>query len=200
MIYHLEGIVDFAGKNLIVIDVGGVGYGAFVPERMLEKGIRHGESLKLYTYTHVREDEISIYGFDSAADREIFKMIIQVSGIGPKIALSILSVLPAERFARTVQNEDSATLLKIPGIGKKTAQRIILEIKEKVKSLLKEELESNPEDQIMEDAVSTLVGLGCTPHEAEHVVREARLKLPADAGLEKIISEGLEILNAGRVV
>lgn len=199
MIYHLEGIVDFTGKNLIVIDVNGVGYGAFVPERMLEKGIRPGDTCKLYTYTHVREDELAIYGFDSAADREIFKMIIQVSGIGPKIALSILSVLPAERFARAVLNEDSSTLLKISGIGKKTAQRIILEMKEKVKSLIKEEMEALPEDQIMEDAVSTLIGLGCTPHEAEHVVREARTKLPPEADLERIISEGLEILNAGRV-
>lgn len=200
MIYHLEGIVNFIEKNLVVIDINGVGYGAFVPERILEKGIRPGEPLKLYTYTHVKEDELTLYGFDSAADREIFKMIIQVSGIGPKIALSVLSVLPAVRLARAVLNEDSSTLLKISGIGKKTAQRIILEMKEKVKSLLKEEVESVPEDQIMEDAVSTLVGLGCTPHEAEHVVREARLKLPPDADFEKIISEGLEILNAGRVV
>ena len=132
MIYSLHGILKVTEPNLVVVDVGGVGYGVKTTLTTVSTLPPVGEEVFLYTYLHVREDAMELYGFYDASELNCYKMLIGVNGVGPKAALSILSDQPPEQFALCVASGDAKALTKSAGIGLKTAQRIVLELKDKV--------------------------------------------------------------------
>ena len=131
MIAMLAGLVDQAGEDGIVIDVNGVGYLVAATPSVLRKAGAGGE-LTVETYLHVREDVLQLYGFADRGERALFVQLLAVSGVGPKVALAIVSGSPAEELRRAIAREDAARFQAIPGIGKKTAERIVLELKEKI--------------------------------------------------------------------
>ena len=131
MFYYLEGQLTVTGQNLAVIDTGGAGYACFVTAKTLSR-VEAGNKVRLYTYCHIKEDAFDIYGFFDLSEKRCFEHLLGVSGVGPKAALSILSSTTPESLALAVVSEDETTLTMAPGIGKKLAQRIILELKDKV--------------------------------------------------------------------
>lgn len=138
MFYYIQGTVELIDGNIVVIDAGGVGYACNSTYNTLSQ-IEKGKTARLYTYPHIREDIFDIYGFATQEELSCFKMLITVSGVGPKAASNILSTVSPEQLAMAVITEDEKMLTQAPGIGKKTAQRIILELKDKMK---KEQLAS----------------------------------------------------------
>ena len=131
MISYLKGELAEIKENYVVVEVGNIGYDVFLPTSAIYELPPAGSSIKLYTYLHVREDAISLFGFLTKDDLEIFKLLITVNGIGPKGALGILSGISADELRFAVLAEDTKTLSKAPGIGKKTAAKLILELKDK---------------------------------------------------------------------
>lgn len=131
MIAFIKGTVDSLSEGKMILESHGIGYELNIPASMFDAGIREGEELKIYTHMSVREDGISLFGFLSREDLEIYRMLIGVSGIGPKAALAVLSTLTADNLRFAVLSEDVQAIAKTPGIGKKTAQKLILELKDK---------------------------------------------------------------------
>lgn len=176
MIEFIQGELQIKGSNFIVIQVGGIGYRLFTSSLTIAKLPLVKEEVTVFTYLHVREDELSLYGFLSSEEKKIFVTLLQVSGIGPKLALVILSHLSGTELRRAIVLGDTQTLLTIPGIGKKTAGRMVLELKDK---LQKEVL---PEEDLSEirfgaintdarsEAVSALLALGYSVAEAQKAV------------------------------
>lgn len=132
MIASIEGILVARSGNRVVVEVGGVGFEISVPLRVAESLGKEGERVRLHTYLHVREDTLALYGFPDESERRLFQTLIGVSGVGPKLALSVLAVTSAGELARIIHEEKTKTLVSIPGIGKKTAERIVLELKDKI--------------------------------------------------------------------
>ena len=132
MIAFIKGTVDSLSEGKMILESHGIGYELNIPASMFDAGIREGEELKIYTHMSVREDGISLFGFLSREDLEIYRMLIGVSGIGPKAALAVLSTLTADNLRFAVLSEDVQAIAKTPGIGKKTAQKLILELKDKL--------------------------------------------------------------------
>lgn len=132
MIAYVNGIIDDIAEDNVVIDVGGIGYNVKISSDTASRLPGTGEPVKLYTYTSVREDALSLYGFLTRSDLEIFKKLITVNGIGPKGGLSILSVMDADDLRFAIMSGDSKAISRAPGIGAKTAQRVILDLKDKI--------------------------------------------------------------------
>ncbi len=172
LIEFLQGELMTTGVNYIVIKVGGVGYRLYVPASCLYRLPPLQQEIVMYTYLHIREDELSLYGFLDVEEREFFITLLQVSGIGPKLALNILSQLNVSELKRAIVVGDAAPLTGISGVGKKTAQRIILELKDK---LGKEQIESKnipltSNDDVRSQTISALVALGYSLAEAQSAV------------------------------
>ncbi len=191
MIASLKGIVQNKKPEGIIIDVNGVGYHVSIPLCNLGDIPETGESIFLHTYTHVREDALQLFGFLSDKDRKVFTTLIGISGIGPKLGLTVLSGMPAERFIEAVHNEDLSLLTTIPGLGKKTASRLVLELKGKLPSL--SGTPSLQKHSAADDAVSALTNLGYKKALAEKAV-EAAVNNNASV-IEDIIKESLNYLN-----
>ncbi len=186
MIAHLSGTLARLESTFVVLDVGGVGYKVSVPVSVLTR-FAVGSQAALHIHMHVRAEEISLYGFAEANDQRVFDLLLGVTGIGPKVALSMLSAMDADTLARAVVGEDAKTLVRIPGLGLKTAQRLILEMKDKMSALLFERkvdasqaksARSGPED-ILDDVVDGLVNLGYNKNDARKA-GEAALQASAD--------------------
>ncbi|GBE41190.1 Holliday junction ATP-dependent DNA helicase RuvA [bacterium BMS3Bbin09] len=196
MIASLNGTVLTKRPEGVIVDVNGVGYQLSVPLCSLPDIPEPGETVFIHTYTHVREDALQLFGFLNEQDREVFMSLIGISGIGPKLGLAILSGMPADRFVETVQNEDVTMLTTIPGLGKKTASRLILELKGKLPSLDPEEASSSRTSQEEIDAISALVNLGYKKQFSEKAVETA---VRNGAGsIEDIIMEALKNLSEGK--
>ncbi len=193
MIASLKGIVLSKKPEGIVVEVGGIGYHVFVPLCSLGDIPEPGEAIFVYTYTHVREDALQLFGFLSEEERKLFVTLIGVNGIGPKLALTVLSGMPVQRFAEAVYSEDISLLTTIPGLGKKTAARLILELKGKLPSINIGGVPSSLEDSTAGDAVSALVNLGYKKSLSEKVV-ETAVKSGAIT-IEDIIKEALKYLT-----
>lgn len=131
MISYIKGKIEYISEDFIIVDNGGIGYKIYVSPNLMSNSKGIGETVKIFTYMSVREDDISLYGFESFEELEIFNKLITVSGIGPKGALGIISTISPSDFVMAVISEDVSTISKAPGVGKKTAQRIILELKDK---------------------------------------------------------------------
>ncbi len=196
MIASLKGTVLTKRPEGVIVDVNGVGYQLSVPLCSLTDIPEPGETVFMHTYTHVREDALQLFGFLNEQDREVFTTLIGISGIGPKLGLAILSGMPADRFVETVQNEDVTMLTTIPGLGKKTASRLILELKGKLPSLDPGEASSSRVSQEEIDAISALVNLGYKKQFSEKAVETA---VRDGAGsIEDIIMESLKNLSEGK--
>lgn len=175
MITYLKGILEYISDEFIIIDVNNIGYKVFISSYTLTKLPVQNENIKIYTYMNIREDAILLYGFLEIDELNMFNMLIGVSGIGPKAALSILSNLRPQDISMAVIMEDINTLSKTPGIGKKTAQRIILDLKDKLKTVsYNESIEldiGNNQSSSKQDAIDALVALGYSQIEAVKAVK-----------------------------
>lgn len=132
MIASLRGTIRAIRESWVVVEVGGVGYQVYVPGALLSELTHIGQPVELYTYTHVRENELALYGFRTFEELDLFTMLLKVSGIGPRTALSILSAFSPETLRGVIAQGDALALTRVPGIGRKTAQRLIMDLKDKV--------------------------------------------------------------------
>jgi holliday junction DNA helicase RuvA len=197
MIASLTGMLTRKAADYVIIDVSGVGYEVFVPLSTYYRMPDEGVSASLHIHTHLREDMLALYGFSELAEKDLFLILLGVSGIGPKLALTILSSLSTEEIAAAIQSSDDQKLYAIPGIGKKTAARMILELKDKVKHLTTASVPAGHPRQADvdgDDAVSALMNLGYKRNLAEDAVQ---LVLRSHPGLsvENLIREGLQALR-----
>lgn len=192
MIAHISGTLAQKIPGEIVVDVNGVGYQISIPLNVFYRLPEIGGRVSLQVYTHVREDTLQLFGFQDGAEKQIFLLLTAVSGIGPKLAVNILSGIAAEDLARALKEGDQVRLVGIPGVGRKLAERMIVELKDKFMTLSSAGASSKPRERdshLMQDAVSALVNLGYRKGEAENNVR-AVLEGGEDA-LENILKEAL---------
>ena len=199
MFAYIKGKLESKLNNYIVIDVGGIGYKVFMSESNIERLGELGEIVKVHTYYYVREDNISLYGFITSEELRMFELLIGVSGIGAKSAITMLSNISPSSFALAVISNDISQLIKIQGIGKKTAQRIILELKDKLKTeeavmnIENKEIKNKiVEDNKVQEAISALQVLGYNRKEIEKALE----KIEKDnLSIEDIIRKALAILG-----
>jgi Holliday junction DNA helicase RuvA len=196
MIEWLSGILRFKEPQHVVIDVGGVGYGVDVPLTTYERLPEIDQTVELFIYYYVREDHVDLFGFLTREEREVFEIFINTSGIGPKTSLGILSSVPIGDFARAVTENDLSVLTRIPGVGRKTAERLIVELRDKMKAFLigveasgTELAKRSPE---IEDALAALMQLGTRPAVAERAVARAAERLGDKARSEELVREALK--------
>lgn len=193
MIGSLRGKLIDKRPNQVLIDVAGVGYQAHIPlSTFTELGPLHQETT-LLIYTHVREDQLALYGFLTAREKQCFEVLISASGVGPSLALKILSGMGVDELVPSIRKGDLAQLVRIPGVGRKTAERIVVELRDKIVGLEKPK-PGAPEtpSQLESDVISALVNLGYDQRSVERAVEQAR----ADAGgdFEKVFRGSLQIL------
>jgi len=196
VIAQISGTLAQKVPGEIVVDVVGVGYQIFIPLNVFYRLPEIGAPVSLQIHTHVRDDALQLFGFQDLAEKQIFLLLISVSGIGPKLAVNILSGIPAEELARALKVGDQARLVAIPGVGRKLAERMIVELKDKLATLSTAGVESpKPEigSQVMQDAVSALVNLGYKRPEAEKTVREVLRS--GDRSLENVLKDTLRRLS-----
>lgn len=200
MIAYLNGILAEIEEENIVIEVNGIGYNVRVPAGIAARLPQIGEKVKIYTYTSVREDAIGLYGFLSRDDLNMYRQLITVSGIGPKGGLSVLSAMSAEELRMAVISQDAKAIAKAPGVGTKTAQRIILELKDKISledTAMMREVNSLPEgmptggSQAQTEAVEALTALGYSPSEALRAVKAVLQENP-DMDVEALLKAALK--------
>ena len=198
MITFLNGKLIEALPTLAIVEINGVGYEVLIPLSSFDKLPAPGQPVKLLTHLVVREDAHVLYGFFTSAEREMFRLLIHtVSGIGPKIALNILSGINVTAFRGAVASGDVKMLSQISGVGKKTAERIVIELKDKVGVAGALEASSaqralSPDDQKINDAVLALVALGYKQAEAHESIRAAQAMLGPAAGVEELVRASLK--------
>lgn len=192
MIASLQGVVDALGADFLIVNVNGIGFRVSVPTSVLSEGGVTGREIKLYTHLHVREDELSLYGFDSVDGLRLFELLLTVSGLGPRTALAMLSAMTADELTLAIASGSTEMLTTIPGIGKKTADRLILELKDKVGAVM---ISSRGGRLAQEnsDVVSALVSLGYTGAEATRAV--ANLPTGRKLTLEEKLKMTLQYLG-----
>jgi len=184
MIAHLSGTLLVKQANSVILDVGGVGYEVTIPLSTFYDLEDAGASVQLRIYTHVREDTLQLYGFKTARERELFLRLISVSGIGPKLGIAMIGIMSADEMIAAIRTGNLARLTSIPGVGKKTAERLVIELRDKMAALsspaLEEEFASqagtsaqNSEDAAREDALSALLNLGYQKAAAEKAINTA---------------------------
>lgn len=198
MIGFLEGKLRAKSPEYVIVDVQGVGYYVQVPLSTFYDLPDLGQPVSLNIHTHVREDAILLYGFRTGAEKEMFLLLTGVNGVGPKLAINILSGISPDELRQVVVQQDHLRLKNIPGVGKKIAERLMLELRDKVKG--KEKEKSEPIQAFVEggnafpDAFSALVNLGYRPAEAEKALKRSREALGDSPSLEKLLKHALKAL------
>ncbi len=200
MIAQLTGILDSTDQNSIVVEVNGVGYKVYVPVSMIPKLPKIGEKIKIFTYQVVREDTNDLYGFLRKEERGLFSMLLSVSGIGPKSAIGLLSGIKMEDLVIAIAKGSIDLITTVPGIGLKTAQKLVIELKEKVgKAYAISTGESKKglptEEPIISDAIEALMTLGYTPKEAREAIMRSGIDFTKVKGTEDIIKQSLKGLS-----
>ena len=190
MIGRVRGSLVHRGMDEVVIDVGGVGYVVSVTPRTLAELPPVGEEVVLHTHLHVREDQLALYGFESSADKDVFGVLLGVSGVGPKVAMSILATLGYEQLRMAVVTDDVAALTEVPGIGKRSAQKLLLELKPRFDAADAVIEASGPLSEVRE----ALAGLGYAPDE----IRSTLGDMPADLSVEEMLRQALQALGKAR--
>ena len=170
MIAKLRGIIDQIGEDYVIIDVSGVGYIVFCPSKVLNKLSPKGQLDEILIETIVREDQITLYGFNEAKEKYWFSLLLKVQGVGAKTALKGLSIMTPEELEMAILSDDKASLTRIPGIGNKGALRICSELKDKTLNVSILDNKSSKETNNIQDLISGLVGLGYGHHEAYEVI------------------------------
>ena len=198
MIALIRGTLAYKSIDHVIIDVNGVGYRLHIPLSTFYSLPEEGE-ISLFTHTHVREDALLLYGFLSMEEKELFVTLIGISGVGPKLAVNILSNIPAPDLKRAIAAEDVKRLSGLPGIGKKTAERLVLELKDKIGHLEEEAGDESPglssgktTDLLIDDVLSALVNLGYKEAQARKVLEN--MELPPGATMENILKGALKVL------
>jgi len=199
MIARISGILIQKSVTHCVVDVHGTGYRIIVPLSTFYELPKEDQPVVLHIHTHVREDAISLYGFHTREEREVFQMMISVSGIGPKLAINILSGIAAGELIRAVTEEDLKRLTGIPGVGKKTAERMILELKDKAAKLGRDDVTVctvavKTGDQVKEDALSALVNLGYKGSAVKDVVDRIMREAAETPSLDQLLKQALRTL------
>lgn len=204
MIAHLTGILFSKNPQSIIVDTAGVGYQILIPLSTFYRLPDETEKVSLHVYTHVRKDMLQLFGFQTEIEKKIFLLLISVSGIGPKLALNILSGIGLEDLLSAIVRADSERIVAVPGVGKKTSQRITLELREKVSDLSQEIEEQRPRERVVEirnreifdDALSALMNLGYPSTSARRVVENV-LRNNNDMNLDTVLKESLRNLARG---
>jgi holliday junction DNA helicase RuvA len=202
MIGKLRGILDSAGKDWLIIDVGGVGYEVTCPSRTLSRLPAPGQPLTLIIETHVREDHIKLFGFLSEAERSWFRLLQNVQGVGTKVALSVLGILEPHELANAIAMQDKAHISRAPGVGPKVAQRIVSELRDKAPALLMggnlasavSGTAASGQSSSVSDAISALVNLGYGAGDASAAIASVSAKAGKEARAEDLIRLGLKEL------
>ena len=203
MIGKLRGTVDSIGTDWVILDVGGVGYQVYCPARTLAGLPRPGETASLAIDTYVREDQIRLFGFSNDLEREWFRLLQSVQGVGARVALGVLGVLKASELANAIALQDRAAVARAPGVGPKVAARIVAELKDRAPAFadvdtghrrLQEELGESRATRPSADAVSALVNLGYAQIQASAAIATALAKAGDDATPETLIRLGLKEL------
>ena len=195
MIAHISGTLAQKVPGEIVVDVNGIGYQVFIPLNVFYRLPEIGARIALQIHTHVREDALQLFGFQDAAEKQIFLLLTAVSGIGPRLALNILSGIASEDLARALKESDQVRLVAIPGVGKKLAERMIVELKDKLMTFSSDSASKSSygDSQLMQDAVSALVNLGYRKTEAEDNVRTVLKR--GQSSLEEVLKEALRRMS-----
>jgi Holliday junction DNA helicase RuvA len=200
MIALINGKIVYKGISHVIVDVQGVGYRVFIPLTTFYELPEAGQTITLHVHTNVKQDAINLFGFYTVQERDLFQLMISVSGIGPKMSMNILSGISAQELLRAISGGNVGKLVNIPGVGKKMAERLILELKEKV--IKKMMLEETPaaDDQhkaneiIMEDALSALVNLGYKSNVAKDALDKALRSSDEEIGMDTLLKKTLKIL------
>ncbi len=205
MIAHLSGTLLSKQATSVILDVNGVGYEITIPVSTFYDLEEPGSNVQLRIYTHVREDALQLYGFKTARERELFLRLISVSGIGPKLGITLLSGMSADEMIASIRTNNLARLTLIPGVGRKTAERLVMELRDKVASLSSAELEEElgaqtssgtgvlTEDSMRSDVLSALLNLGYQRNAAERAVSSA-VDEGGDISVELILRRSLRKL------
>ena len=202
MIAHLSGKLLSKQPNIVIIDVGGVGYELIIPLSTFYDLGEEGSQVSLRVHTHVREDALQLYGFRTEREKKLFLHLTSISGIGPKLAVTILSGMSAEELIPAIRNNDLARLVAIPGVGKKTAERLVVELKDKLSALSSPELEeqfrlatgAGSANTIADDIISALVNLGFQRAAAEKAVN-ATMKENPEANFSQLTKLSMRKLS-----
>jgi Holliday junction DNA helicase RuvA len=192
MIAYLKGNLIQKTTNQVILDIGGVGYRVSIPLSTYLMLGKNDDVAELHVYTHVTDSSFALYGFYSEKEKDLFLKLISISGIGPKIALNILSGIESSDLEDAIRQSDVVRISLIPGIGKKTAMRIALELQEKLE--LKEKVLETQSFQEKEDLISALMNLGFKRREVEKIVDECLQTFSLDVGFDKLLRESLKQL------
>ncbi len=198
MYAYIKGRLESFAQDSIVVEAAGIGYRIYTTAEAMQNLPGQGEEIKIYTYLHIREDQMTLFGFPAEDDLHIFKLLIGVSGIGPKGALAILSVMTADDLRFAVLSDDAKAIAKAPGVGAKTAQRLILELKDKLsladafeqKSANVAAAAENNEMLAKNDAIQALTALGYSPSEALKAVNS--VAVTGESTVEEILKAALK--------
>lgn len=205
MIAHLSGTLYSKHPNLVIVDVSGVGYEVNIPLSTYYDLADTGENVQLRIYTHVKEDALQLYGFRTARERELFINFISVSGIGPRLGIALLSNMNADELIQSIRTNNLARLTSIPGIGRKTAERLVVDLREKMTQLSVDQVADTPaqpqsvdassEDSVRSEALSGLLNLGYQRASAEKAV-DAALSEGGDVTVESILKRSLRKIGS----
>ena len=205
MIAHLSGTLLTKEPNSVIVDVSGVGYEVSIPLSTFYELENEGSNVKLRIYTHVKEDALQLYGFKTERERELFVNFISVSGIGPKLGIALLSGMSADELVASIKNNNLARLTLIPGVGRKTAERLIVDLREKMTALAASQVEEVPgrisdlsvhstEDDVRSQALSGLLNLGYQKSAAEKAI-DSVLHEDGEITVESVLRRGLRKLS-----
>lgn len=200
MIALISGKIAYKGISHVIVDVQGVGYRVFIPLTTFYELPEAGEPITLHIHTNVKQDAINLFGFYTIQERDLFQLMISVSGIGPKMSMNILSGISAQELLSAISGGNVGKLVKIPGVGKKMAERLVLELKEKI--IKKMMLEQTPEtgvlpdagEMIMEDVLSALVNLGYKNNVAQDALNKALRSSEEQLEMDKLLKKTLKFL------
>jgi Holliday junction DNA helicase RuvA len=205
MIAHLSGTLHSKHPNLVIVDVSGVGYEVTIPLSTYYDLADTGSNVQLRIYTHVKEDALQLYGFKTARERELFINFISVSGIGPRLGIALLSNMTADELIQSIKTNNLARLTSIPGIGRKTAERLVVDLREKMTQLSVDQVDEtpaksqsvdmSPEDSVRSEALSGLINLGYQKAAAEKAI-DAALHEGGDITVESVLKRSLRKIGS----
>jgi Holliday junction DNA helicase RuvA len=196
MIALLQGTLVEKRPNQVIVETSGVGYELTIPVSTYANLPEAGAQVRLRVHTHVREDALALYGFLTQDEKSLFERLISVSGVGPKLGVTVLSGIPAAELAHTIRRGEVDRLVRIPGVGKKTAERLVLELRDKLPAPVGEapEPQSAPFTPLEQDVLSALLNLGCARPAAENAVRKAKASGAAEE-FEPLFRKALDLVR-----
>jgi Holliday junction DNA helicase RuvA len=199
MISHIQGILEHKDKDFVIVDVSGVGYKIYAPTSTLNQLSNPGDKVKIHTEQVVREDSITLYGFITREERNLFTSLLTVSGVGPKSAMAMIASIPLDKLVTAIIQGNYSLITSVPGIGSKTAQKIVIDLKEKLaKSYGAKPIELTSgmggETNLISDALSALITLGYSPREAREAIMNSKMNLDQAKSVEEILKVALKTL------